>query len=145
MLRSIRNALLGAIIYIYFIPYSHTNQILIPYTNAVMKIVNTYCTKSEYNNPLHEYIYFSKLSQDDIGQCGFGYNKFTIKIDSKFWFRASEDERYETVFHEMYHCLFGKEHVDNPKNYMFYRIANLSKETVTQQFTDDVKKICKAP
>lgn len=143
ILRLIRNVLLGGLIYIYLIPFSHTNKTLIPYTNKVMAIVNKYCKKDQYNNPLHEYIYFTKLKGDDIGECGYGYNKFIIRIDSKFWLKASEDERIEVIFHEMYHCLFKKDHVDNSNNYMYYKIADLNKDVVIQQFTEDVKRICK--
>jgi len=143
MLRLIRNVLLGALIYVYLIPFTHTNEILTPYTNKVLAIVNTYCTKDQYSNPLHEYIYFAKLPPEEVGECGYGYNKFIIKIDRKFWFKANEDERHEVIFHEMYHCLFKKDHVDNPYNYMYYRMTNLTKEVIIQQFTDDVKRICK--
>ncbi len=143
MLRPIRNVLLGIALYIYFIPFTHTNEVLKPYTNHVMTIVNQYCKKDQYNNPLHDYIYFSKLKDDEVGQCGMGYNKFIIKIDSKFWRTANEDEKTEVIFHEMYHCLFYKDHVDNPLNYMYYRMTDLKKEVIIQQFTDDVKRICK--
>lgn len=143
MLKLIRNVLLGAVIYVYFIPFTHTNEVLIPYTNKVMTIVNQYCRKDQYNNPLHEYIYFAKLTGDDIGQCGWGFNKFIIKIRADFWDRATEDERTEVIFHEMYHCLFKKDHVDNPLNYMYYRMTYLKKEVIVQQFIDDVKQICR--
>lgn len=144
MLRLIRNVLLGIVIYIYFIPYTHTNEVLIPYTTKVMNIVNTYCNKNQYSSALHKYVYFHKLDKDEVGECTFGYNKFVIKIDNSFLQRANEDEKYEVIFHEMYHCLFFKDHVTDPNNYMFYRIAHLNKETIVKQFTDDVKKICEA-
>ncbi len=143
MLRWIRNVLLSIIVYICFIPFTHTNEILTPYTNKVLEIVNTYCNKNQYNSTLHKYIYFAKLIDDEVGECSYGYRSFIIKIDRKFWFRSNEDERNEVIFHEMYHCLFKKDHVDNPNNYMYYRMTSLKKEVIVQQFTEDVKRICK--
>jgi hypothetical protein len=53
-------------------------------------------------------MFFERISENSL-----------IKIDSRFWRNSSEDERYEVVFHEMYHCLFLKDHVNDPKNYMY--------------------------
>lgn len=126
----------------YFTPINYCNKNLKPYVKEVLEITNKYCTKKQYYNPLHTYIYFKKLPNNIIGYCSSKINGYGITIDPIYWKYATEADRFQLVVHEMSHCIIGKNHVDNKFNYMYYSLYPLSKQIVTQQFIENLRSVC---
>ena len=128
----------------FFIPLSISNPILKPYKKEVMDIIKTHCKMGEFNNPPKQFLYFRKLKDGLIGQCGRSRLGFfyTIEIDPGQWNTLSEEEKFETITHEISHCVLMEEHVDNPTNYMYYRLVSLPKELVIKQLLDNIKLRC---
>ena len=141
MLKKLRYVLLCMCLY-YFIPIHYCDSELKSYRNEVMEMVEQYCPNKQYNNPQHQYIYFKRLKNYEIGECQMKFNTYKILIDPVFWKTASEQAKFETFVHEAGHCLLFKTHVDNPRSYMYYMLNGLSRETVRAQFIEDLRSKC---
>lgn len=59
--------------------------------------------------------YLLRISEDDvIGTCSFNTDRpRRVTIDVLFWRRASDFEREMVVFHELGHCILGRDHIDD--------------------------------
>lgn len=142
MLRRISYAILSIYLLINFIPLYYINKQLKPYEQEVMEIVKQYCKSNQYFRPSQRMMYFHTLKDNAIGMCIILPFSFKIEIDPLFWISADSDQRTEVIYHEMAHCLLGKEHVDNPNNYMYYSLVDMPKEEVKKQFIKDLEKHC---
>lgn len=58
-------------------------------------------------------IYFSEtLSDNFAGYCSWGEGYRFISINKKYWDGYSEIDREYLIFHELGHCVLGKDHDD---------------------------------
>jgi hypothetical protein len=100
---------------------------------------------SSYDEDLdqsHQFIKFETLMPSYLGLCAMGPDSFTIKIDKGFWSRASEDERYEVIMHELTHCFLYMGHINEKNHYMNPNEQRITKEMVDKQMVDIFKSKC---
>lgn len=45
-----------------------------------------------------------------VGFCRMGGYTPRVTIDKTFWDKSNEDMRYELIYHELGHCILGREH-----------------------------------
>jgi len=122
---------------------SESKYVLTELYQEVMVTINTYCKEDQYFIPIKRELIMDNLSGLAIGQCYTDEkNYWSIHIDKLFWDTHNEDDRYSTMAHEMMHCIFFKNHVDNKDNYMYYSLVHITKEEVIEQLTVDLKKEC---
>lgn len=59
--------------------------------------------------------YLLRISDDDVlGTCSFNPDRpQRVTIDVTFWRQASDFEREMVVFHELGHCVLGRDHIDD--------------------------------
>ena len=57
-------------------------------------------------------IEFATLEQWEFGRCTQDPSFAYVRIDSMKWQRLDEDSREALLFHELGHCLLGREHMD---------------------------------
>jgi len=109
----------------------------------VLDIIKLYCKPGQYFNPPNKSLYMTDLDLPTIGQCITDkYDFFNIYIDRTFWKMSSKDIRFELVAHEMTHCLFFRNHVDNSSNFMYYAIRDLTKDQTIQQLIENLNTDC---
>jgi hypothetical protein len=54
---------------------------------------------------------FADLKIPTVGLClAFSNGRKTIQIDNAYWAKASDDEKEQTVYHELGHCILGLDH-----------------------------------
>lgn len=141
MLKKLRYGLLCFYLY-YFVPLSYCDKDLEKYKKEIIQITKEHCNDNQYFRPFHQYIYFKKLKDNEIGECVIKFNTYKILVDPVFWADATEDDRWQLMAHEFAHCLLMKNHVDNKYNYMYYMIVPLGKETAKKQFITDLRSKC---
>lgn len=134
--------ILAAILIPNFIPNTNINPELQSYYEDYMGIVNQYCTKDQYNQPVRLDIDFENLPDPEIGHCEIRINSYYIKLDRSYWLESNEDARRQLMFHELSHCIIDKDHVNDVSNYMFFMTQPLEPTTVRRQVTDDIKDHC---
>lgn len=109
----------------------------------VMVTVNKYCTPDQYFKPKKRSLQMSDLPGSIVGQCMTDRETYwQISLDKYFWDSHNEDDKFDVMAHEMMHCMFFKDHVDNKNNYMYYMLVKLTKQQVIEQLTVDLKKEC---
>jgi hypothetical protein len=141
MLKKLRYALLCFYLY-YFVPIHYCDSELKPYRDDIIKLTQQYCTDKQYNHPLHQYVYFKKLKGYEIGECIVKFHTYKVMIDPVFFNSVTDNVRWQLLYHEFSHCLLMQNHVDNPKNYMYPMLIVLGKETVKEQFIEDLRSKC---
>lgn len=111
----------------------------------ILGIVKLYCKPDQYFYPDSIKLIRKSMEYPVIGACETdNHTFFNIYIDTKFWKGASKDTQFNLMTHEMSHCLFFRNHVDNPLNFLYYAInRDLTKEEVTQQLIANLNEDCK--
>lgn len=109
----------------------------------ILGIIKLYCKPGQYFDPKEKKLIRANLDAPVIGLCETDQETFyNIYIDSGYWMQTSKDIQFELMAHEMSHCLFFRNHVDNDKNFMYYIIRDLTKEQTTQQLIDNLNQDC---
>lgn len=110
----------------------------------IMNTVKLYCRPDQYFNPSKKTLIQVSFKKPVIGLCETDAHTFwTISIDMNYWNSNTIDMRYELMVHEMTHCIFLRNHVDNNKNYMYPVIRDLPKEETKKQFIENLKEDCR--
>lgn len=143
MFRKISASIILLLIVFLCYPIHYVNPQLKPLTNEIFSIVNQYCKPGQYYNPRHTFVYFKKLKEPIVGQCGMGIQRYSIVLDPPYWNYYNINDKFQLLVHEFSHCILFKNHVDDPKNYMYYSMVNLTKEQIKEQFIKDLKEHCK--
>lgn len=147
MTRLVRTLLYGSIICFtcwFFNPLSTqiVDEPLKPYFNEFVSISNEMCPGKVDEHPNYE-VTLEPLNDDDIaGICSTLYFKFTVKINSKYWNKYDEDDKFQLVAHELSHCFYNIQHTDNPNNYMYFTLNKLIKPITLNQLKADFRKHC---
>lgn len=79
-----------------------------------------------------------------VGYCQPAVTGFQIVVSNRFWVFADEDERFHLMMHEQSHCFIGKDHVEDPDNYMYPTLRNMNREQVQKQLEKDMEEYCNA-
>jgi hypothetical protein len=109
----------------------------------VLGIIKLYCKIGQYFNPPKKQLIRANLEMPVIGMCETDKEDyFKIYIDSGFWLQSSKDIQFQLMAHEMSHCLFFRNHVDNPKNFMYYAIRNQTKDKTKEQLIANLNEDC---
>ena len=135
------------IIAIFFIvnlwPVRNIDPAITPFHNEIFSIIEKHCDRSQYYYPLQVEIKIQPLDKVFIAYCNRNlYTKFTIVYNSKHWSYQSDDQKFETLAHELLHCMFREDHVNDPGHFMFAYENNLSKVIVLKQLNDYLTKKC---
>ncbi len=90
--------------------------------------------ESQYQTNVNIDIKYSELEEFTLGMC-YSYTdpKYNyIEVDGSSWLELDENHREELIFHELGHCIFGREHdnlfldeVGVPKSIMYPYIFGL--------------------
>lgn len=118
-----------------------------PYYDVFMYHVEKKCDSSQYKNSSFK-INFNKLEEKDdaqtIGVCyTFKYSdKFSIELSEAYWDSAPDEARYHLIAHEALHCLFNLDHVDDPRDIMYFRLNYLNMDEVVRQIDKYLEREC---
>lgn len=109
----------------------------------VFTIIKQHCKADQYFFPDNSALSLMDLPDTILGQCSTDrINYWEITMDRHFWENYSETNKFGVMAHEVMHCMFFKEHVDNPHNYMYYNLVRQTKKEITQQLIADLKEKC---
>lgn len=134
--------ILFSFILLFSIQLANANGVLDTY-KEVLGIVKLYCKPGQYFNPADNKLIRTKLDFPIIGMCETDQDSFfNIYIDNSYWLQASTDIQFELVSHELEHCLFFRNHVDNPNNFMYYAVRNQTKDETKQQLIANLNEDC---
>lgn len=127
----------------YFNPFSTKNvdDQLKPYVNEVLSIGNEICPSRIESHSIYE-IQFNDDDPKVAAYCQKRYFRFYIFVNKKHWYEETEDDRFQLLAHELGHCIFDLDHVDDPTNYMYYAMNDLKKQDVTDQMKQDMRSHC---
>ena len=125
------------------IPYNAVDPELAVYEQEYLTTVQKYCTRDKYLKPWQKAIYFQQLDYNNIAYCQSNhFSTMKIVYNIRNWNTQSEDERFASIQHELFHCYFGVGHSDDPKNFMYAFENYLSKQVVIEQEIALLKKLC---
>lgn len=110
------------------------------YYEEFIQITKKECDKIE--KPSRLSINFSNLTEDQIGLCIIFPLKKHILIDSRYWNKATEQQKKQLIFHELTHCVLHYNHVDNIFNYMNPYIIELPDYVLTEQTKEYARLYC---
>jgi len=132
-----------SLILIFAAPVQVTHNDLQPYYTEFVNIITNECPSIKYTNKGKRNIGFANIGGKTLGYCmmtGFGY---TIMIDSTYWSRANDTDKYEVIMHELTHCLLREPHNYDPDNYMFpSKEKCIPKEVILEQIKEYARKHC---
>lgn len=114
------------------------------YYHEVLNTIKLYCREDQLFNPKAKTLIPSNLDFPVIGVCETDKSSFfKIYIDMMYWRTTSDDYKYELMSHEMMHCLFFMNHVEDDHDFMYYQIRDLKKAETKQQLIKHLKNLCK--
>lgn len=85
-----------------------------PYYDDFMRIAND--CKTKVNNPTLRIEMTKKINKQWIAVCSYKDN--IISVNENHWFKLTENERKQTIYHELAHCLLDSRHDDTSLNIM---------------------------
>ena len=93
---------------------------LLKYFNKNLNLIKTYCTDAQFYYPYMTSVTFEKIKLPGVvGYCNIKANGFRLVFDKPYWDNLSELTKTQLMLHEMAHCMFDQEHVDDPNNFMY--------------------------
>lgn len=101
-----------------------------------MRLVDEFCTKDQYFNPISYNITLKSLERPYIGFCHYIGSYYEITLSRSYWMTSSDDDRFQLLAHELTHCLFEAEHTDDPNNFMY---ASHSRTMTMPEIEDQVR------
>lgn len=133
------------IISTYFIPERYIHPNLKKEYNEVFDIINYKCDKKQYLTPIQEIIDFSdNLQPAFVGLCSTNHlTLIRIQFSTSQWGMATETQKFHTMAHEIMHCYFGLDHIDDPNHFMYEYRTILPKALIMSQLTDILNEKCK--
>lgn len=125
--------------------------ILVPYRNKELtvafeqshEIVKQHCEKTQYNAPNFFTTIKFGLLKEEIAYCQRKLNGFVIVFDKLYWdFVLSESDKKQVMMHEIVHCFFKQEHVEDPKHFMAPYFEPMTDSVFDKQVESYLKAKC---
>lgn len=116
---------------------------LTPYVNEIMGIIDSTCGSKAYSLPQHTSYAFEKLIGNAIGVCRWNIYGYSVSIDTAFWSRSDDLDKFTVIAHEITHCVLKLNHSKDPDNYMYYlNTSLLTKIEVIEQLQSNTRWAC---
>lgn len=126
-----------------YVPEVNIDPRLKPYYDYTMTTIKQRCTERQYNNTRRITIQFEKMKLPVIGECLHNlFGSYKININEEYWEEATYVERKELFLHESTHCIFLVGHSDNPLNYMYPYLNQMSEQELDRQFNELLTQKC---
>jgi hypothetical protein len=129
-------------VFFYFDFYSKKEPELMSYYDNNMSVVKSYCEKSQYRNPLLITVKFEDTDEHELAHCQRKLNSFRIIVNKDYWNSFDENKRTQLMMHEMVHCLFNLDHVDDDTHFMSPYMGDIPQETYEQQVKELLLIMC---
>lgn len=96
-------------------------------------------------------IEFKKIDYPTVGLCFYSVgldNKkhgLNIQIDPDFWNKSSNEQREELLFHELGHCILGRDHIETmlkyntPKSVMYPYVFESAYKKHREYYVNELK------
>jgi hypothetical protein len=139
------NFLIAIIVIYIVIPHSSIdNRLEISY-NRVMNLIEKDCKNVMDYFPQKYYINTFKASKNTkyIGICRKNIHIFEVSIDVDFLDYSSEEDLDNLMAHELLHCIFNQDHVDEPNNLMNSQFQYRLQPSLEEQISKFTKQKCK--
>ncbi len=123
---------------------SNKDDALMPYYNETLSIVRERCTPDQYFFPKIQGIRFYNAPEDsgEIAICESNKLGFRIGFDRASWAAASEADRKQVMAHEVVHCLFNQDHVQDAENFMAPYFARMDEAVLLKQLDEYLSNKC---
>lgn len=130
-------------------PERNIDKELKPAHDRYMFFVENICKKGQYFYPLKVNVIYGDLQEDKkkhlrtVGECYYDPPiRFKIVIDREYYKDAPQLEQFQLMAHEMRHCLFGVDHSQDPNNYMYYKMPDITLDELERQIIADLETSC---
>lgn len=109
-----------------FIEESITQRVLVNINNLTVVFMS------------HERMIERSKNPNVIGLCsGRGHNNPVVYINEKYWDSASEEDRMVLMYHELGHCVLGREHNNAAKSGV--RLSLMNEYAIPRYFLNDYR------
>lgn len=129
-------------VFFYFDFYSKKDPELMTYYNSNMAVVKNYCEKPQYRNPFFITVKFEDTDEHELAHCQRKLNSFRIIVNKDYWNSFDENKRNQLMMHEMVHCLFNLDHVDDDTHFMSPYMGDIPQETYEKQVEELLLIMC---
>lgn len=125
------------------VPKRNYHPELNPYIDQYMEILQEPCMPDQLNYPGNTYAGFVSgfINPVTAGTCTRTKAFWQINISRPVWDKLRESEKRELMFHELSHCILWKNHVENPRHYMYNTMTSYLID-VDQQVLEDAWERC---
>lgn len=124
-----------------FIPSQSVDSDLTVLHNEFIKIADQSCPVKP---PSKITIQFADIYKDGVvGECYIKLKGFHINIDKEYFYRSNLLSQKQLIFHELTHCYYGIDHVEDKKHYMYAYMNKMeSEEILLNQVKTLLKERC---
>ena len=120
------------------------NPNLMIYFNKNLNLIAQYCEKDQYYYPFMTSVKFGKVPMESVvAFCDIKTNGFKLVFDKKYWDNLSELNKTQLMMHEMVHCMFNENHIDDPKHFMYPEMNDLDGLSLAIQVHEYLTSKCK--
>lgn len=112
------------------------------YYEKGMSMVKRYCRDNQYYRPAVISIRFENLKPDVLATCYLRLNGYTILFNKRNWYALSELDRTQLVMHELAHCIFNEDHIDDKQHFMNSYMSYIPADTLKKQLDEYLTKKC---
>jgi len=124
-------------------PYRKIDKRLEPSVDWVMNIVNEECPKHNYFWPSKIEIKIEdKPNYSYIGICRKNPLTFIIEVQQYFYEMEQEEFIKQLMAHELIHCIFNQDHINEDGNLMNPNFQMVLNGTVEEQLREFARKSC---
>jgi len=99
------------------VPYRNTE--LMEVFNEQMTVIKERCEPHKYRNPNFFTTVMFRDLKEEIAYCQHKVNGFVLVFDKGYWdYILSKSDKKQVMMHEIVHCVFKQEHVEDPNHFM---------------------------
>ena len=127
------------------VPYKVVDPEMAAYETEYLHYVNKHCTKDKYfSNPVQKHFKVDDLPANHVAVCTTNNTtKMHITYNRKYWEMDRHEARMITMFHELTHCYFYQDHIEDSEHFMYAYENHLPLDVVKLQLEAYLMEKCK--
>jgi hypothetical protein len=124
-------------------PHKIIDKRLQPSVDWALRIIKEECPEKNYSWPLKiEINMVDRLDVSYVGVCKRAPGIFIIEIQEYYYNQIDEELLHTLVAHELVHCLFHQDHINEPYNLMNPTLQVYLTPSLEDQLRSFAKKSC---
>lgn len=125
-----------------FIIFPTKQWALVEEYDRVIETVRKRCKPEQYYLPDSVSLEFGQL-KEEIAYCQTRLNGFKLVFDKKYWNEYAQPiDRTQLMMHEVVHCIFNQDHVNDSRHFMSPFFIVIPKDVLYKQFDEYLRARC---